>query len=100
MPLTFEFDLSKSKKNAQERALPFEMVEFFEFDTAVLVEDARKDYKETRMLAYGYIAERLHVLCFKPVTKHHIRIISLRKANRRELKKYEEEQNKEAHTTH
>lgn len=100
MSLAFEFDLNKSKKNARERALPFELVEFFEFDTAMLVEDTRKDYQETRVLAYGYIGERLHVLCFKPLSTAHIRIISLRKANRRELARYEEEQNKETPTTH
>lgn len=89
--MKIEFDQAKSMHNAQMRKLPFEMVEFFEFDTAHLFQDLRKDYDEVRMIAYGYIADRLHVLCFKPIAKGHIRVISLRKANKKEQKKYGEE---------
>ena len=83
------FDPAKNERNIRERGIDFATVEQFEFDTAYRVEDQRRDYKETRILAYGYIGVRLHVLCFKKV-KGGIRVISLRKANRREQKKYDE----------
>lgn len=59
----------------------------FEFDTALISADTRKNYGETRYLAIGYISARLHVLIF---TKRGpaIRSISLRKANRREVSGY------------
>ena len=72
----------------------------FIFDTALQVEDTRRDYKEERIIAYGFIGQQLHVLCFKPITRGHIRVISLsghirvislRKANVREQEKYAEE---------
>jgi uncharacterized DUF497 family protein len=39
-------------------------------------------------VAIGYIGLRLHVLCFTPIDGG-VRIISLRKANQREVKRYE-----------
>ena len=89
--MRLEFDKAKSNKNSRERGLPFEMVELFEFDTAIIMQDMRKEYGETRIIAYGHIDGRLHVLCFKPIARHHIRVISLRKANAKEQKRYGEE---------
>ena len=88
--MKIEFDTEKSEKNAKERGLPFTKAGQFDHETALLVEDMRKDYGEQRILAYGYIGSRLHVLCFKPINRSHIRVISLRKANKREEKFYEE----------
>ncbi len=47
----------------------------------------RRDYGETRYIAVGYLAGRLHVLCFTRV-EHGIRVISFRKANMREAQRY------------
>lgn len=70
--------------------MPFSEAENFDYDTALLIEDERKDYGEKRIIAYGYIGKRLHVLCFKPMSQTRTRIISLRKGNKREEKFYEE----------
>jgi len=52
------------------------------------VEDLRKDYGERRFQALGLIGNRLHVMVFTPwANKAHV--ISLRKANKREVKRYE-----------
>ena len=48
----------------------------------------RKDYPERRIIAVGYLDDRLHVLCFSE-TALGIRVISFRKANKREEKGYE-----------
>ena len=46
------FDPNKSAKNARERGLPFELVADLEWERAILVEDARRDYGERRMRAF------------------------------------------------
>jgi uncharacterized DUF497 family protein len=86
--MRIEFDPAKSEHNARTRRLPFSAVADFDFDTAMVVEDRRHSYPERRFVATGYIAERLHVMCFTPATDG-IRVISLRKANKREIKIYE-----------
>ena len=88
--MKIEFDPAKSEKNARERGLPFWAVSEFEWESAVVSEDARFSYPETRFSALGYIAVRLHVVCFTPVLGG-IRVISFRKANDREVRRYEKE---------
>lgn len=86
--MKIEYDAAKNQRNIRERGLDFSDVYAFDFDTAIATLDTRLVYGETRIVALGYIGDRLHVLCFKPLGKHHIRVISLRKANARERKKY------------
>ncbi len=83
------FDVAKSDRNARERGLPFDRAADFEWTNALVSEDERHDYGERRFLATGYLDERIHVLCFVPVPGG-IRVISLRKANMREVRRYEE----------
>ena len=54
----------------------FESAEF-DFDSALVHVDARREYGETRYVALGTLHGRLHVLCF-PETPDGIRIISFR----------------------
>jgi uncharacterized protein len=88
--MKIEFDSTKSEKNARERGLPFELVEEFEWESAVLSEDIRFPYPETRFNALGFIGNRLHVVCFTAITGG-VRVISFRKANEREVHRYEKE---------
>ncbi|TAN55006.1 MAG: BrnT family toxin [Rhodospirillales bacterium] len=83
------FDPAKSARNATERNLPFERAADFEFGTALVDVDERHDYGEVRYVALGFLGGRLHVLCFCKVPGG-IRVISLRRANRREIKSYEQ----------
>ncbi|GAA0565895.1 hypothetical protein GCM10008942_12850 [Rhizomicrobium electricum] len=66
------------------------MVEGFAWETAQVAEDMRFAYPERRFVALGFLGERLHVLCFTPVPEG-IRVISFRKANKREVRRYEQE---------
>ena len=91
--MEISFDSRKSAKNARERNLPFEKVVEFEWETAIHWEDRRFDYPEQRILAMGFLDERLYVLCYTK-TKDGIRVISFRKANKRELRRYEKEKTK------
>ena len=88
--MKIEFDPVKSRKNASSRCLPFELAETFEWETAVFYEDSRSDYGETRIVALGFLEQRLHVICFMPIDGG-VRIISFRKANKREVRYYEQE---------
>ncbi len=88
--LRIEFDANKSQHNGRERRLPFTMASEFDFSTALVAEDRRSDYPERRFVALGQIGRRLHVMCFTPIADG-IRVISLRKANSREVKTYGEE---------
>ncbi len=85
--MKIDFDPVKSAANAHDRGLPFERAADFEWADAVIIEDARKLYRERRFVAVGYLGNRLHVLCFTPCDGG-IRVISFRKANPREARKY------------
>ena len=54
----------------------------------LIAEDLRKKYGERRFQALGLIAGRLHAMVFTPRADK-IHVISLRKANRREMRRYE-----------
>ena len=62
---------------------------YSEWETAVVHEDTRKQYAEPRFQATGYIGDRLHVMVFC-LRADAVRVISLRKANKREGKSYAE----------
>lgn len=88
--MKIEFDPSKSEKNRIERGLPFGLVEYFEWETAIYIVDNRFNYGEDRIRALGFIGTRIHALVFTPIPGG-VRIISLRKANTREVMRYEKE---------
>ena len=82
------FDPAKSERNRLERGFGFELADEFEWETARVSEDQRRDYGEKRMTAIGLIAGRLHVLVFTPRGET-LHVISLRKTNRRDRALYE-----------
>ena len=84
------FDPIKNKQNIKLRSLPFDRACDFDWETAIYYEDNRVDYPETRIIALGFLGVRLHVICFTPIDGG-ARIISFRKANRREVRYYEDE---------
>ena len=86
--MIIDFDPAKSAKNLAERALPFDCVVDFDWQSASVAVDNRNTYPEQRLVAIGYLNERLHVLCFTPIAGG-IRVISLRRANKREDSRYE-----------
>ncbi|HVE44368.1 MAG TPA: BrnT family toxin [Gammaproteobacteria bacterium] len=88
--MKIDFDPKKSDKNINDRQLSFAEAAEFDWETASYIEDIRKDYPEKRFIALGYLKNRLHVICFTPIDKG-VRVISFRKANSREVKRYEKE---------
>jgi len=55
--VNIEFDDAKSRRNARERGLPFDRAAEFEWETAIIVMDTRRDYGEPRFRAMGMIGE-------------------------------------------
>ncbi len=85
--MEIDFDPLKNEKNIRERGLSFERVSEVDFNNAMFFPDTRKEYGETRYIALCSLEQRLHVLCFTETEKR-IRVISFRKANEREAKRY------------
>lgn len=85
------YDPAKNNKNIAERGLSFDAVGQFDFDTAFVYVATRKSYDEARYVGIGYIEHRLHVVVFTE-TETGLRVISLRKANGREVNAYEHHQ--------
>jgi len=85
--MLIDFDPGKDAANRRKHGVSLALADVFEWDSAKIEEDQRFDYGERRFKATGYIGSRLHVMIFcprGPLT----RIISLRKANKREYNDY------------
>jgi uncharacterized DUF497 family protein len=80
-----EYDPAKNERNIRERGLSFDRAAEFDFATAATWSEYRRG--ELRRVALGYLDRRLHVLCWLPLDDG-IRVISFRKANESEAKKY------------
>lgn len=85
--MRLSYDPDKNERKIRERGLSFDAVADFNFETALVFEDGRRDYGEARHIAIGTLRDRLHVLCFTE-TPDGIRVISLRKANTREVHRH------------
>jgi uncharacterized protein len=85
--LEIEFDPDKNDRNIKERGIPFSLVS--EFDWTSAIERRSERYGEDRFMAMGLIGARIHVLVYTKRSEV-IRLISLRRANKRETKRYEE----------
>jgi uncharacterized DUF497 family protein len=84
------FDPAKNERNVAERGLTFDLVADLDWSTAIAVEDTRKSYGEVRLRVSGLLNGRLHVAV---ITRRGsaVHVISFRKANDREVKRYAEE---------
>jgi uncharacterized protein len=83
----FEWDAAKAASNLERHGIAFSAAERFDWESTVILVDRRKDYGETRFRAFGRIDGRLHCLVFTWRAPK-LRIISLRKANDREERRY------------
>jgi uncharacterized protein len=85
--MQLSFDPDKNERNIQERGLDFNLVTDLDWATALIDEDTRHNYGERRYRVLGCIGERLYALIFTPRADK-VHVISLRKANAREVKHY------------
>ena len=83
-----EWDEAKRAFNIAKHGVDFALIERFDWESSVTVSDDRRSYGEDRFRTFGSISGQLHVLVWTP-RHHRVRIISLRKANRREVRTHE-----------
>ncbi len=88
--MDLDYDPAKRQSNLEKHGVDFDDAVHFGFSTALVWEDERVDYGEVRWVAIGFLELRLHVICFTE-TDTGIRVISFRKANKREVKEYEDQ---------
>lgn len=87
--MRIEFDPAKSEVNRIKHGVALIAAETLEWDTTIIWLDTRRDYGESRMCGIGYIGLTLYFVAFVDRGQTR-RIISLRKASRKEVKRYAE----------
>ncbi len=88
-PGDFEWDAQKSEVCFQQRGFDFAYVLRAFLDPLKIVEeDRRRDYGETRFQLLGKIEHRLFAVVYTN-RQDALRLISARKANQREVQRYE-----------
>ncbi len=85
--LRYTFDPLKLAINVRKHTVWFEEARHFDWSLAWVVADHRHRYPETRFRATSYIGNRIYVMVFC-LRETSVRLISLRKANLREIKRY------------
>lgn len=86
----YEWDETKRAVNIADHGIDFTVAEGFDWNSVVINVDDREDYGELREIATGFVGVRLHVLVFTR-RGDRIRIISLRKADKKDVQVYVEE---------
>jgi uncharacterized DUF497 family protein len=79
----------KDAINRAKHGLPLDFAKLLEWETALVWTDDRQDYGETRQSALALKEGRLYFVAFVDRANTR-RVISLRKANAREVKRYVE----------
>ena len=90
--MKLSYDSAKNDSNITKHGLSLSEAELIDGDSAISWVDHRKDYGEERRVALALINERLHCVVYVEL-KTSVRMISLRKANNREMNTYEEKTN-------
>jgi uncharacterized protein len=83
----FEWDEEKAKRNLLKHGLDFEAVRRFEFDTAISWLADRDIYGEERIIAVSALEDNIYTLIYT-IRDEAIRVISLRRASRKEMSIY------------
>lgn len=81
------FDPVKDTANIKKHGMSLVEANRFEWETAIIWADMRWDYGEARMIGFVLIGTRLYCVIFTDRGNAR-RIISLRKANEREVRRY------------
>ncbi len=89
----FIWDEKKRAANIRKHGVDFAACERFNFAMAATVVDDRRNYGEVRYRALGPIAGRLHAVVYTR-RGDQVRIISMRKANAREIENYAQHEEK------
>ena len=81
------FDPIKNETNLVKHGMSLADAVHIDWETLWAIQDTRQDYGEIRMIGYALIKTRLYNVIFTDKVNER-RIISLRKANKREVQNY------------
>lgn len=84
-----DWDEAKSRQNLAKHGLSFQDAAAVFAGPCVTVEDTRRHYGERRFITLGLLSGRTVVIAHTPRGRR-IRVISMRKANSREARRYRE----------
>ncbi len=87
--MEFSCNAAKNEINVRDRGLPLLAARVMFTPDMLVREDVRKTYPERRFVGYNTVAGRLMVVVFCIPAVDRVHIISFRKANDREQKKFE-----------
>ncbi|HQR84932.1 MAG: hypothetical protein B7Y05_24690 [Polynucleobacter sp. 24-46-87] len=90
--MKLSYDSAKNDSNIAKHGLSLSEARLLDWDSAICWVDERKNYGEERCVALALIKQRLYCVVYVEL-KIGKRIISLRKANNREMSLYEKENN-------
>ena len=85
--MQIEFDSAKDASNMSKHGVSLAQAGQIEWDTLASMPDTRRDYGELRMIGYAFVGARLYCVVFADRAGVR-RIISLHKANDREVDLY------------
>ncbi|MBS0253920.1 MAG: BrnT family toxin [Proteobacteria bacterium] len=85
--MNIEYDEDKRRRALEERGLDFADAGRVFDGPEFTQQDDRFDYPEPRFQTYGLLDERLVMLAWTP-TRNGIRVISMRRCNDREYRKF------------
>jgi hypothetical protein len=86
--MRFEWDENKRRINLGKHHLDFRDAHLVFNDDAFVIEDLHDDYDETRYLLQGLLRQQVIIISFTVRDDEVIRIISMRKATKREQTSY------------
>lgn len=90
--MKFEWDGKKAEQNTLKHGISFEMAVFaFDDPYALILDDEKHSVAENRQWLIGDSGEKVLVIVFTiRLPRGNVRIVSARRANRRERRLYEE----------
>lgn len=86
--MKFEWDENKNRSNLEKHGISFEEASLIFEGTVLTRIDDRREYGEAREISIGEIAEEVVIVVVHTKRNKKTRIISARKANRKERGRY------------
>ncbi|RFU44135.1 BrnT family toxin [Paraburkholderia sp. DHOC27] len=82
--------LAKNEQNIANHGVSIELAAELDWSEVVAYVDTRRDYRELREVGFGVVNGRLYCVVFTQ-RGNTMRVISMRKANKREIRNYVEQ---------
>jgi uncharacterized protein len=87
--MIFEWNDAKRLANLRKHGVDFADAIEFDWENAITIPDRRFDYGEVRLMAISKFREHVHSIVY--VQRERRRLVSFRRANKKEVLRYEEE---------